>query len=93
MIVLAEYRRKAAHGLHRCGYCGQAIAAREQYHDVRCADNGTAWTWRAHFRCEAFLSLIGAWDDAGDDGIDAVAFADYVSDYRDEAFGMGVDVS
>ena len=51
ITVLAETERRAAHGLHRCGYCGQNIAAREQYLDQRNCDNGTVWTFRSHLGC------------------------------------------
>ena len=49
--VLADTIRRAAHGRHRCGWCRQTIAAREQYRDLRMADYGTAWTWREHLAC------------------------------------------
>lgn len=49
--VLTEHIRRAAHGKHRCGWCGWCIVAGERYRDQRCADNGTAWTWREHLTC------------------------------------------
>lgn len=49
--VIQWTERKAAHGKHRCVYCGEHIAAREQYGDMRCACDGTAWTQRSHLAC------------------------------------------
>ena len=51
--LLAEYNRRAAHGLHRCGYCRRPIAAREQYLDQRIADDGSVYTFRAHHACDS----------------------------------------
>lgn len=62
--VLSHTHRKAAHGLHTCGYCYQKIAKGEKYLDQRCADSGTAWTFRAHIDCH---DAYWTWDD-DDDG-------------------------
>ena len=51
--LLTEKVRRAAHGLHRCGWCGDKIAAGERYNDQRIADNGTVYTWREHRGCAA----------------------------------------
>lgn len=58
--LLAEYNRRAAHGLHRCGYCRRPIAAREQYLDQRIAAEGTVYTFRAHHAC---FSAYWSWMD------------------------------
>jgi hypothetical protein len=50
-VLLAQHTRKAAHGLHRCGWCGENIAKGERYTDQRIADNGSAYTWREHPAC------------------------------------------
>ena len=50
--LLAHHLRLAAHGRHRCGWCGLTIAARERYIDQRIAENGTVWTWRCHQACD-----------------------------------------
>jgi hypothetical protein len=89
VTVLSDTRRKAAHGKHRCGYCRQPIAAGEVYDDTRCADNGTAWTWRSHLRCQAFAQkVVDPFD--WQDGVDAVSFAYYVEDNKALAVEMGV---
>lgn len=54
--LLAEYERKAAHGRHVCALCGKRIAVGERYSDARCADAGTAWTFRSHLRCRAIAN-------------------------------------
>jgi len=51
--LLAHHKRRAAHGLHRCGWCGNHIVKGEQYTDQRIADDGTVWTWREHITCAA----------------------------------------
>lgn len=51
MMLLAEHNRKASHGKHRCGWCGENIAQGETYRDQRIADMGTVWTWREHPAC------------------------------------------
>lgn len=89
MKVLADNIRRAAHGKHRCGLCGHPIAARESYRDYRIADCGTAYTFRTHLRCESFATEVTDVYDR-EDGIDALMFADLVSDYRDVALKHGV---
>lgn len=49
--VIASNERRAAHGLHRCVFCGKPIGERERYLDLRCRDNGTVWTQRQHLAC------------------------------------------
>lgn len=89
MNVLSDRNRRAAHGKHRCGYCREPIAYGEVYNDCRCADDGTAWTWRSHLRCLAFLrEVVDPYD--REDGIDAVSFVDYVADNTDAARRHGV---
>lgn len=90
MILLADHVRRAAHGLHRCAWCGQYISAREQYRDTRCADNGTAWTWRSHLRCDDFIwkaAREAEWDT--DDGLGPDDFRELVSEFPDLAREMG----
>lgn len=55
MTILADNIRRSAHGRHRCGWCLRLIAAREQYRDLRQAQDGTVWTWREHLACGAFM--------------------------------------
>lgn len=49
--LLSHHERRAAHGRHVCQLCGKRIGAGEKYSDARCADGGTAWTYRSHLRC------------------------------------------
>ena len=49
--TLSSTRRRAAHGLHRCGACGGTIPNRDFYLDSRCAGGGHVWTWREHALC------------------------------------------
>jgi hypothetical protein len=51
--LLAEYDRKASHGLHVCAFCRRKIKAGSQYLDQRLADGGSAWTFRAHHACNS----------------------------------------
>lgn len=64
--LLAEYKRKAAHGKHRCGWCLERIAAGEIYCDQRIADDGHVFTWREHITCGelawAYLHSDGIYD-------------------------------
>ena len=52
-VLLAEHIRKAAHDRHRCQLCGERIERGVAYLDQRCADDGTAWTFRCHTTCNA----------------------------------------
>jgi hypothetical protein len=86
ITVLAEHKRRAVHGLHRCGLCRLPIAARSEYIDQRCADGGTVWTWREHIVCRDVLGEIMRRDDIRDyetDGIDAWWFADSLNEHPD----------
>ena len=57
--VLANHKRRAAHGKHICWMCGRNITANEVYLDQRCADQGTAYTVRSHLAC---VSAYYSWD-------------------------------
>lgn len=65
--LLAHHVRKAAHGLHRCGWCGGMIANRGRYIDQRIADNGTVYTWRAHCDCD-----FRVWQQVTEDDIEGI---------------------
>lgn len=86
IAVLSERVRRAAHGRHRCGLCREPIAARSEYVDRRCADDGTAWTWREHIVCRDVVYEIMRREElrADDvDGIDAWWFADSLNEHPD----------
>jgi predicted RNA-binding Zn-ribbon protein involved in translation (DUF1610 family) len=91
VIILANHIRRAAHGKHHCTWCGKRIDAHEQYRDTRCADNGTAWTWRAHLRCDDFVwkaAREAEWD--VDDGLGPDDFRELVHGNPELANEMGV---
>lgn len=61
MIVLASFHRRAAHGLHRCCWCGSNINPRERYLDLRIATDGTVYTQRQHLACIDKVNRYGAY--------------------------------
>jgi hypothetical protein len=89
ITTLSDRDRVAAHGRHRCGFCGNRIAVGEKYNDSRVADMGTVWTFRAHLRCIAFLHEVVDPID-WEDGIDYPIFADYVAENPEAAERHGV---
>lgn len=89
MDILDQKQRRAAHGRHVCGFCRQRIAAGEVYDDCRIADSGTAWTWRSHLRCLAFMREVSEPAD-WDNGVDAIAFEEALSAYPDIADELGM---
>lgn len=50
--LLSCKRRRAAHGRHLCGICRELIPVGWVYLDQRCAEDGTAWTFRCHIDCD-----------------------------------------
>lgn len=80
MTVLSDRARRAAHGLHRCGWCQRTIAAGETYRDVRQAVDGTVATWREHIVCGRFAQKhLDAWDWPVEFPVEV--FADLVADH------------
>jgi hypothetical protein len=73
VTLLSSKRRHAAHDRHRCQVCFRRIAKGELYEDSRCADNGTAWTFRAHLDC---LDALYSWGPDEDE-------CGYLTDYSD----------
>lgn len=70
---MSDRVRRAAHGKHVCQLCRRHIAARTQYHDVRIAYDGTAFTWREHVECREFMYEHQDWWDANE-GYDFATF-------------------
>lgn len=69
MTLLAQYLRRAAHGRHRCGWCGERIAQGEVYVDQRIAADRSVFTWREHRTCGSevwrWLGRAGCYDIEG----------------------------
>lgn len=46
---------------HHCQLCGLSIPAGSTHFTQRNADESTAWTWRAHTRCNRLLTEYWEW--------------------------------
>jgi predicted RNA-binding Zn-ribbon protein involved in translation (DUF1610 family) len=44
---------------HVCFHCGEQIEPGTRYYRIACADNGTAWTVKAHPACDDLYCAYG----------------------------------
>ena len=53
MITLLNETEPVARKQHYCGYCARPIEPGARYLSQRCADGGTAWTFKSHLDCDS----------------------------------------
>lgn len=73
MTTLLNETSPTARKVHRCDLCQRPIEAGTSYLNQRCADYGTAWTFKAHHNCN---SAYWSWDVDQDDVIDLTDLTD-----------------
>ena len=67
MITLLNESEPIARKSHHCQHCSRPIEPGTRYLSQRCAEDGTAWTFKAHLDCD---SAYWSWGCEEGDNID-----------------------
>lgn len=59
--TLRDKHGVVARKAHSCNLCGRAIPKGSSYYAQQNTDGSSAWTWRAHSKCESLIYDYWKW--------------------------------
>lgn len=66
---------------HRCNWCSQTIQIGEVYEKQTVFEDGSAYTWKNHKRCDELTSKLKMFQDKNGEGLSEDEFCDNVIEY------------